>query len=231
MKQFAIIGLGRFGVSLAKALMNEGFEVLAVDKEREIVQEASEYVTQAVQLDATDEKALRAVGIKDVDMAIVSIGQDIQASVMVTMLLKEIGVKEIIAKTITDMHGKILRQLGVSKVVFPERDMGERLAKSLVSPDWKEQMEIFPGYSIVEIKAPDKFVGKTLSQLDIRKKYDISVIAVKKKIPMVDDKGEANIKEELNALPRADDIIEENDMMILIANKKSFEEFKKMSKE
>lgn len=227
MRQFAVIGLGRFGASVAQTLSSQGAEVLAIDIKEERVQEASEYVTQAVQLDANDEKALRSVGIKDVDVAIVSIGQDIESSILVAMLLKEIGVKEVIAKAITEIHGKILRKVGVSRVVFPERDVGARLARSLVSPDFLDHFELLPDYSIVELIAPKRFVGKTLRELDMRKKFDISIIAIKKKIPTVNEKGETDIKEEMNALPGAEDLIEEGDILVLIGSNKSIQEIRK----
>jgi len=227
MRQFAVIGLGRFGESVARTLSDQGAEVLAIDIKEDRVQEAGDYVTQAVQLDATDEKALRSVGIKDVDVTIVSIGQNIESSILVVMLLKEIGVKEIIAKAITGMHGKILRQVGVSQVVFPERDMGSRLAKSLASPECLEHFELLPNYSIVELLAPKQFVGKSLRGLDLRKKLDVSIIAIKKKVPTIDDKGETDIKEEMNVLPHAEDEIDEGDILVLIGSDKSIQEMKK----
>ncbi len=227
MRQFAVIGLGRFGTSVARTLSDQGAEVLAIDIKEDMVQEASDYATQAVQLDATDEKALRSVGLKDVDVTIVSIGQDIESSILVVMLLKEIGVKEIVAKAITEMHGKILRQVGVSQVVFPERDMGARLAKSLVSPDCLEHFELLPDYSIIELITPKQFVGKTLRELDLRKKLDISIIAIKKKVPIVNEKGDTDIQEEMNVLPHAEDKIEEGNVLVLIGSNKSIQEIKK----
>ena len=227
MRQFAVIGLGRFGESVARTLSHHGAEVLAIDIKEEMVQEASDYATQAVQLDATDEKALRSVSIKDVDVAIVSIGQNIESSIMVSMLLKEIGVKEVIAKAITGMHGKVLRQVGVSQVVFPERDMGVRLARSLASPDCLEHLELLPNYSIVELITPKQFIGKTLRAIDMRKKLDASIIAIKKKVPAVNDKGETDINEEMTVLPHADDTIEEGDILVLVGSNKSIQELEK----
>ncbi len=227
MRQFAVIGLGRFGASVARTLSSQGAEVLAIDMVEEQVQEANDYATQAVQLDATDEKALRSVGIKDVDVAIVSIGQNIEASILVTMLLKEIGVKEIIAKAITGMHGKVLRQVGVSRVVFPERDMGVRLARNLGAPNCLDQFELLPDYSIMEVVAPKEFAGKTLRDINIRRKLEVSIIAIKKKVPTVDEEGETDIKEEMKVLPHADDIIEDGDILIIIGSNKSIQEMRK----
>jgi len=227
MRQFAVIGLGRFGASVARTPSSQGAEVLAIDMVEEQVQEANDYATQAVQLDATDEKALRSVGIKDVDVAIVSIGQNIEASILVTMLLKEIGVKEIIAKAITGMHGKVLRQVGVSRVVFPERDMGVRLARNLGAPNCLDQFELLPDYSIMEVVAPKEFAGKTLRDINIRRKLEVSIIAIKKKVPTVDEEGETDIKEEMKVLPHADDIIEDGDILIIIGSNKSIQEMRK----
>jgi trk system potassium uptake protein TrkA len=135
MKQFAVIGLGRFGASVAKTLAEKRQQVLAIDINEEKVQEFSEFVTQAVCIDATDEKALKAVGIKDVDVAIVSVGDDIEASILITLVLKEIGIKEIITKAVTEEQGKVLEKIGANRIIFPERDMGIRLAASLISKD------------------------------------------------------------------------------------------------
>ncbi len=161
-RQFAVIGLGRFGSSIARTLYNQGCEVLAIDRREEMVQEMSGSVTQAVQLDATDEKALKAVGIENIDVAIVAIGENLQASILISILLKEVGVKEVIAKARTPLHGRILKKIGADKIIFPEKEMGARLARSLVTTNILEQVELSPGYSVVEILAPKEFAGKSI---------------------------------------------------------------------
>ncbi|KPK42018.1 MAG: hypothetical protein AMJ78_03885 [Omnitrophica WOR_2 bacterium SM23_29] len=215
MKQFAVIGLGRFGSAVAKTLSEKGYEVLAVDSNEECVQDASEYVAHAVTIDATDEKALRAVGIEHVDCAIVGIGADIEASILVTVTLKEIGIKEIIARAMTEVHGKVLEKIGVTKVVFAERDMGIRAANALISPEIIEYIDLSPEYSIFEILPPKDFIGKTLRELDIRAKYNLNVIAIKRKVKIKSERGFEE-REKINISPSANDVIVEGDKLIVI---------------
>ncbi len=148
-KHYAVIGLGRFGFSVAKTLAKYDAEVIAIDSEEERVKKAADFVTYAVQLDAIDEKALRSVGVQNVDTAIVSIGENIEASILVVMLLKELGIRNIIAKAVTTLHGKVLQNLGVNRIIFPERDMAIRVAHSLIRPSVLEQLELSQEYSIV----------------------------------------------------------------------------------
>lgn len=203
MKQFAVLGLGRFGSSLAKTLYDLGHEVLAVDEREEAVQEISESVTHAVQADATDESALRSLGLRNFDVVIVSIGADIQASILVTLIVKELGVKYVVAKAQSELHAKVLYKIGADRVVLPERDMGLRLAHNLVSSNVLDFIELSSDYSIVEVVALNEWQGKTLKDLNFRRKYGLNVIAIK-------HNGEMNVS------PRAEDIIEENDVLVVI---------------
>lgn len=228
-RQFAVIGLGRFGSSVARTLVDAGYEVLAIDENEERVKEVSDLVTEAVELDATDEKALRAVGIEDVDVAIVAIGTDMQASILITILLKEIGVKEVVAKAINARHGRILQKIGADKVVFPEREMGERLAQTLITPGVLEQIELTPGHSIMEIVAPEAFVGKTIRALDIRAKYGANIITIKKKVPQLTEAGETDFVETVNIVPKADDKIEKGDHLVVVGKDEHLAKLKKLS--
>ncbi len=203
MKQFAVLGLGRFGSSLAKTLYDLGHEVLAVDEREEAVQEISESVTHAVQADATDESALRSLGLRNFDVVIVSIGADIQSSILVTLIVKELGVKYVVAKAQSELHAKVLYKIGADRVVLPERDMGLRLAHNLVSSNVLDFIELSSDYSIVEVAALNEWQGKTLKDLNFRRKYGLNVIAIK-------HNGEMNVS------PRAEDIIEENDVLVVI---------------
>lgn len=203
MKQFAVLGLGRFGSSLAKTLYDLGHEVLAVDEREEAVQEISELVTHAVQADATDESALRSLGLRNFDVVIVSIGADIQSSILVTLIVKELGVKYVVAKAQSELHAKVLYKIGADRVVLPERDMGLRLAHNLVSSNVLDFIELSSDYSIVEVAALNEWQGKTLKDLNFRRKYGLNVIAIK-------HNGEMNVS------PRAEDIIEENDVLVVI---------------
>lgn len=211
-KHYAVIGLGRFGFSVAKTLAKYDAEVIAIDSEEERVKKAADFVTYAVQLDAIDEKALRSVGVQNVDTAIVSIGENIEASILVVMLLKELGIRNIIAKAVTTLHGKVLQNLGVNRIIFPERDMAVRVAHSLIRPSVLEQLELSQEYSIVELPTPDNLIGKTLKDTQLRTRYGVNLIAIKRKITT--EKG--IIKDSWNVNPLPTDIIEEEDILVLI---------------
>lgn len=203
MKQFAVIGLGRFGTSVAKTLMMMGYEVLAIDEDQEKIQEIVNQVTHAIQADAKDENALKALGIRNFDVVIVAIGKDTESSILVTVLLKELGVKCVVAKARTDLHGKVLVKVGADKVVFPERDMGVRVAHSLVSSNVLDHIELSPDYSILEVVAPDLVVGKTLRQSNLRAKYGVTVMAIKR-------------GRDILVSPSPDEPIQENDILVVI---------------
>ncbi len=178
-KQYLVLGLGRFGESLAKSLYNMGHEVLAVDAEQDLVESIAPYVTQAVQIDATDEGALQSLGVRNFDAAIVSIGHNnLRDSILVCVLLKELGVPYLIAKATDDLHAKVLRKVGVDRVIFPERDMGIRLAKSLLTPNVLEMINLSDDYSLVEIILPVKWAGNTIQGVDVRRRFGISILAV-----------------------------------------------------
>ncbi len=179
-KQFAVIGLGRFGTSVASALYKLGYEVLAIDADEERVQKFSEEVTHVVQADTTDENSLKALGIRNFDVVVVAIGEDIQANVLTTLLLKDLGVKHIVAKARNELHGKMLTKIGADRVVYPERDMGQRVAHNLVSTNVLEYIELSPDLSIVEITAPGSLVGQTLAEANLRVRYEVNVVAIKR---------------------------------------------------
>ncbi|MBS5885357.1 MAG: TrkA family potassium uptake protein [Clostridium sp.] len=204
-KQFVIIGLGRFGSSIAKTLYSLGNDVLAIDKDEDIVQEIADSVTHAVQLDATDENALRALGIRNFDVAVVTIGDNIQSSIMATLLVKELGVKYIIAKGHSDLHAKVLYKIGADRVVLPEKDMGVRVAHNLVSANILDYIELSEDYSVMEIQVLNEWSGKTLNELRLRSKYGINVMAIKR-------------GDEVNLSPSAEDIIEDNDVIVAIGS-------------
>jgi trk system potassium uptake protein TrkA len=212
-KQFAVIGLGRFGLSVAKTLVELDSEVIAIDSEEERVKSVADFVTYAVQLDAIDEKALRSVGVQNVDTAIVSIGENIEASILVVMILKEMGIKNIIAKAVTSLHGKVLENLGVDRIVFPEREMAVRVAHSLIRPKVLEELELSQEYSIIELSTPKEFVGKSLKETQLRSKYGVNLIAIKRKIT---EKG--TTRDVWNVNPSPTDIMEEDDILVLIGS-------------
>jgi trk system potassium uptake protein TrkA len=179
-KTFGVIGLGRFGYYVARTLAQGGAEVIACDVDEEKVREISEYVSLAYVLDATDAKALKESGIANVDTAVVSIGENIEASILIVVQLKELGVKEIVAKAVNPLHGKVLEKLGVDRVVYPEKEMAIRVAHSLLVGEFIEEIPIGEKYSLFELKAFDFMLGKTLRELDIRKRFGVSVLAIKR---------------------------------------------------
>jgi trk system potassium uptake protein len=219
MRQFAVIGLGQFGFSVAKALVDSKCQVIAIDIDETKIEEVSDRVTHAVQADATDEKTLRSLDIGQVDVAIVCLGK-VESSILVSLLLKEIGVKIVVAKALTGLHAKVLRKIGVDKIIFPERDMGERVASNLVSPNIFEHIELSPDYSVVEIVAPADFVGKTLKEINVRAKYGVNVIAIKSKIPSINEAGDTEIKDEINIAPIAGDEIRGGDTLVIVGTAK-----------
>ncbi|WP_378955864.1 potassium channel family protein [Pelosinus sp. sgz500959] len=179
-KQFAVVGLGRFGTSVATTLHKMGYEVLAIDNDEERVQEFSNEVTHVVQADTTDEDTLVALGIRNFDVVIVAIGEDIQANILTTLQLKELGVPYIVAKASNKLHGKMLEKLGADRVVYPERDMGQRVAHNLVSSTMLDYIELSPNLNIMEVNVPHALVGKSLAETDLRAKYEINVVAIKR---------------------------------------------------
>ena len=179
-RQFAVIGLGRFGSNMAKALSKMGYEVLAIDKNQHKVQEFSDEVTHVVQADTTDENALRELGILNFDVVVVAIGEDVQANVLTTLQLKEIGVNFIVATSRNSLHTKLLEKVGADRIVAPERDMARILAYNLASTSVMDYIELSPRFSIVEITAPKAFQNKTIAESNIRAKYGINVVAIKR---------------------------------------------------
>lgn len=225
MRQFAVIGLGQFGSSVALSLAHKGCDVLAIDRDQDRVDEIADQVSQSVTVDAADEKALHSLGMKDIDVAIVSTGEDIEASISIVLILKEIGVKEIIAKAVTQIHGAILKKVGADRVIFPERDMGERIAESLASPNVMDYSEISETHSIVELVAPKKFWGKSISDLKLEEDTKVSIAAIKRKVPVVTPEGETEFREEINIKPSPDEKINRSDILIMIG---SFEGIQKV---
>ncbi len=208
-KQFAVIGLGRFGSSIAQTLFEMGHDVLAIDESEERVNSLAKYVTHAVQVDSTNEDALKSLGLEAFDVVIVSIGKNVQGNILTTLILKELGAKYIVSKAMTELHGKVLYKIGAHKVVSPERDMAIRIAHNLVSANILDFIELSPEYRIVEIKTPQGMTGKTLKELDFRAKFGATVIAVKS-------------NEGINVSPGANDTIQENDIMVLVGSNESF---------
>lgn len=205
MKSFAVIGLGRFGTAVAKVLAELGNEVLAVDKDPEVIKEVSSLVTYAVEADVMDETVLMDLGISNMDAVVISIGSDLQASIMATLISKELGVKRVVAKAQTELHGKVLKKIGADRIIFPERDMGSRVAHNLTSRNILDYIEVSPEFSILEVEALKSWAGKDLKELRLRNKYGVNVIAIKR-------------GSHVNISPSSDDEIKDGDIVIIIGS-------------
>jgi trk system potassium uptake protein TrkA len=222
MKKFVTIGLGSFGFTLAKNLIENGCEVLGIDQSRDAVNEAKEYLTHVIVGDASKREVLEALSLKDFDGAIVSIGQKMEPSILISLYLKEIGLTRIIVRAITEDHGKILTQIGVSDVIFPERDMAIKLARTLAMKNAVDYLPLGEDYGIIEILPPKTFIGKTLKELRIPNTYNCQVIGLKffsgHQPSLLDDKHFS-----VKMVPSADDVITETTMIILIGKYEDLE--------
>lgn len=213
-KEFVVIGLGRFGGSIVRELIDQGADVMAVDIATERVDEYAAIATQAVVADTTDETVLKSLGIRNFEHVIVAIGDDIQSSILTTLMLKEIGVKKITVKAQNDYHEKVLRKIGADQVVHPERDMGIRIANNILSQNVLDYLELSDEHSIMEIKVNEKIAGKSLVDLDIRARYGINIVAIKR--------GNS-----INVSPPADENLQLNDVLIMIGADVDINRFEK----
>ena len=204
-RQFIVVGLGRFGRALAETLYASGEDVLAVDSDSQIVEDIRDNVTHAAQADVMDIETLEALGVRNFDVAIITIGSDIKSSCMATMLMKELGIKTIMAKASDEIHGRMLERLGADKVIFPERDMGRRVAHNLITANIMDYIEISPDYSLSEIKPLNEWLGKSLSQLSLRRKFGMNVIAIKN-------------QDKLDAEPKPETVIQDGDVLLVITS-------------
>lgn len=211
-KQFVVIGLGRFGSSVALTLTQLGEEVLGVDLDEDRVQALSEKLLHVVAADATDPAVLDSLGIRNFDVAVVSIGERLQDSILITLALKEAGVPKVVAKAINDIHGRVLTKVGADRVFYPERDMGIRAAHSLVGSDIIDYIEFGAEYSIMEINAPERFFGKSLAALGLRAKYGITVLALKRGTSLL-------------TAPRAEDVVEPGSVLVVMGHNADLRKF------
>lgn len=212
-KQFGVIGLGRFGVSVALNLEKLGYPVLAIDKDRDLVDQVKEKVSFADIVDATDPEALEATGIKNCDTVIVAVG-DVESSLLVSLILEEFGIRNIIAKAGSDIHRRVLKKIGVSEVVFPEEDMGIRVANKITSTNILDYIAISPDVDILDYKVTQKLTGKSLKELALRNKYGVNVIAIRR-------------NDELIISPGSEEVFGVNDELFIIGKTEDLLDFKK----
>ncbi|MCA0148805.1 TrkA family potassium uptake protein [Rossellomorea vietnamensis] len=213
-KEFVVIGLGRFGGSIVRSLTDQGMEVMAIDQDEDKVNEFSSIASHAVVADSTDESVLKSLGIRNFDHVIVAIGDDIQSSVLTTLMLKEIGVKKITVKAQNDYHEKVLRKIGANQVVHPERDMGRRIAHNIISNNVLDYLELSDEHSIVEIVASERLSGNSLIDLDIRAQFGINIVAIKR-------------EKDIIVSPQADEQIRVGDILIVIGADTDINRFEK----
>jgi trk system potassium uptake protein TrkA len=205
MKRFAVIGLGNFGFHTAKALYEDGNEVVAIDTDKVRVQAIDAHSTEAVVLDATDKEAVKSLGLENMDGVVVSTGTKISTSILICLHLQEIGVKKILAKALDDDHGKILRRVGATEIIHPERDMAVRVARGLSRPNVLDFIPLAEDFDLVQVGPPSDFIGKSLKDLNLRAKYKVHIIAIKELVP-----------ENFVLVPPASFVIKDSDILIML---------------
>jgi trk system potassium uptake protein len=217
MKKFAILGLGSFGESIAKALTEKGAEVIAIDREMQRVEDIQDYVSIAVKLDSTDENALKSQGIQDVDVAIVCIGEDFESNLLTSVILKQIGVPMVVTRATKAVEEKILNAVGIDRVVLPEREVADKLAYTLMHPNFKEIIYLGGELSIAEFDAPKNFFGKTLEQIHLRDKYGLNLITIHRLKSASDKTTKGPLKDVI--MPGAQTLIQEGDTFVVVGKK------------
>jgi len=209
-REFALIGLGRFGSSVARTLFEAGHSVLGIDRNPARVQAMADHATHVVEADATDEDVLRSLGLRNFDVVVVSVGTHLEASVLITVMLKEMGCPYVVAKASSDIHGRVLQKVGADRVVFPERDMGIRLARSLSNDNVVDLIELTPEVSIIELEAGGQLLGRSLRDLDLRARYGVTVLAVRRGSQVV-------------VPPAADEKFRPGDVLVLVGGNSGLE--------
>lgn len=219
-KRFAVIGLGSFGFNVAKTLFEEGHEVLAIDINEDTVQRVRQHATQAIIADATQKEMLSTLGLEEMDAVVVSMGDDANASTLITLYVREFKVKRVVVKANNEDHGKILRKVGATDVIFPEKDMAVKVARSLSTPNVLDYFPMTGDYLIAEIAPVSEFVGKTLAELQLRTKYSIDVIGIRQLVP-----------ESFVLVPRADFMIKDSDVLLVIGTRDDIKKIKQLKKD
>jgi trk system potassium uptake protein TrkA len=225
MERFAVIGLGRFGMRLATSLAEAGAEVIAVDRDPDLIEQVRDQVTLAVCLDATDEEALRAQGINKVDVAIVGIGANFEESVLSTVILKQIGVPRVISRATTSIRGQILSRVGADDIVNPEREAAARWRTRLMAPTVLERSVLAKGFSLAHVQAPQSFHNQTLAELHVGSRYKVLVVAFRRTVQETDESGQTQTHEMLISAPGPTSVIEPGDVLVLIGSDEAIEAF------
>ena len=224
-KVFAVFGLGAFGMEICRGLIEKGGKVIAFDSRTQPIEKVKDLVNQVMVLDSTDEDALRSAPLENVDVAIVAIGDDVEASILTTAILKNIGVPYIIARAVTDVHMRVLRQIGANEVINLEIEEGRRVASRLLTAEVLETIPVTEDYSIVELYVPESMVGKSLERLNLRADYMVNVIAIERFKTTVDEEGNP-LKEERVILPTKDDVLLGDDILIVVGRNTDLDTFR-----
>lgn len=217
MKRFAVIGLGRFGFHVAKMLFEEEHEVVAIDKDRNLIQEIDSFCTEAIVMDATDKERLKSLGLDELDGVIVSTGDKISTSILISLYLQEIGVKYILVKAVDEDHSKILKKVGATETIRPEMAMAVRVAKGLSAPNIMDFIPLAKGYNLLQVDPPKSFIGKSIRQLDLRAKYNVHIIAIKERVP-----------ENFILVPPPDFIIKDSDILIMLGKSEDMKKIREL---
>ncbi len=224
--KIAVIGLGVFGIRAAIELSRKGADVLAIDNDRERLDDVKEHVALAVKIDATDESSLRAQGVHDMDVVIVGIGDNFEAALLTIAALQKIGVKRIVVRGTTSTHERILNHLGIKEVILPAEEAAERLATSLIFENVLDSFELSSDYSIAEISAPEPFIGKTVAEMELRQKYNMNLVTIKRQQEKPTMFGlQKKMVESILGIPAGDTQIERGDVLVLFGRKKDLEKF------
>ncbi len=215
MRKFAVIGLGKFGFTVATTLFENGAETIAIDNDEKKLEELRGRVSATVKMDCTDEQSLKNIGITDVDVVILAVGE-VETSVLTSAILKKLGVINIHAKVDSQLHARILEIIGVKNIHFPEKQVGLQLANTLLSPNVLSYISLSSGHCITELAVPDSYIGKTLQQLNLPNERNIHIVAIKYTEMRVTEEGENVVETRVNDLPGANDVIREGDVLILL---------------
>jgi trk system potassium uptake protein TrkA len=215
MKRVVVVGLGIFGMNLVKTLHESGIEVIAIDKEKELVQQVRDCCFKAVLADGTKRELMESIGIQETDIVIISFGEDLAASTLITLHLKELKVKHIIVKAPNEDHKRVLEKVGATQVIIPEREMADKVARSILSPNVLDYIPLSEDYTISEIVPPSNFMGKTIADLHLRTKYHVEVIAIREMLP-----------DRIKMVPRADFVIKDSDVLVVIGKEDDIQKIK-----
>jgi trk system potassium uptake protein TrkA len=215
MKRVVVIGLGIFGFNIAKGLYESGFEVIAIDKNKDLVQKIRDHSTKAILADGTDKEVMASIGIQPDDVVIISFGEDLAAAALITLHLREMKAKHIIVKAPNEDHKHVLEKVGATEVIIPEKEMADKVAKSLISPNILDYLPLSGDYTISEVVPPPSFMGKTIGELHLRSKYHIEVIAIREMLP-----------DRLTMVPRADFVVKDSDVLVVIGKEEDMQKIK-----